>query len=517
MQANDNNYLIPVQEVENDALLDYKALRVQHVLSRVESAGCHLNLVLLDACRSKPSAMRGGTRSLGRGLAKIEATAGSVIAFACAPGETASDGDGRNGVFTANLLQHLGRAGVDVDFMLGDVAQGVEEATKGGQKPFRNHNLQGARPCCLLTGDDAPGAVPAAAPAAAPPAVAPATAATAPSALAPFFARCSLVEDDVLTAAMQTLGITAEKDLALVTEADLALLKLPPVVMRKLRAGLANIRGGNLAKAHALQTATAASKADSEAGRVAVAKPTVVPPTATLSAKAQEYARMMEGVSKLDMQKMGISPADASALGEALKVNRSLTTLDLSSNSFGDAGASALGEALKVNRSLTMLTLYGNNIGDAGASALGEALKVNRSLTMLSLSSNSVGDAGASALGEALKVNRSLTTLGIFCNKSIGDAGASALGEALKVNRTLTTLDLAHNSIGDAGASALGEALKVNRTLATLNVFNNRFGDQGVNVLRDSARAGCSLVGYSLVGYSAPGSSSSSGGCCVIA
>ena len=461
MQANDNNYLIPVQEVENDALLDYKALRVQHVLSRVESAGCHLNLVLLDACRSKPSAMRGGTRSLGRGLAKIEATAGSVIAFACAPGETASDGDGRNGVFTANLLQHLGRAGVDVDFMLGDVAQGVEEATKGGQKPFRNHNLQGARPCCLLTGDDAPGAVPAAAPAAAPPAVAPATAATAPSALAPFFARCSLVEDDVLTAAMQTLGITAEKDLALVTEADLALLKLPPVVMRKLRAGLANIRGGNLAKAHALQTATAASKADSEAGRVAVAKPTVVPPTATLSAKAQEYARMMEGVSKLDMQKMGISPADASALGEALKVNRSLTTLDLSSNSFGDAGASAL--------------------------------------------------------GEALKVNRSLTTLGIFCNKSIGDAGASALGEALKVNRTLTTLDLAHNSIGDAGASALGEALKVNRTLATLNVFNNRFGDQGVNVLRDSARAGCSLVGYSLVGYSAPGSSSSSGGCCVIA
>ena len=150
VQANDVNYLIPVEEVEEDALLDYKALRVQHVLQRIESRGCHLNLVLLDACRSKPSSMRRGSRDIGRGLAKLEARAGSVIAFACEAGDTASDGSGRNGVFTDTLLRHLGRPGVDVDFMLGDVASEVEKATSGKQRPFRNHNLQGARPCCLL-------------------------------------------------------------------------------------------------------------------------------------------------------------------------------------------------------------------------------------------------------------------------------------------------------------------------------------------------------------------------------
>ena len=105
MQANDQNYLIPVEEVENDALLDYKALRVAHILDRVHSRGCHLNLIILDACRSKPSTMRGGSRSVGRGLAKIDATAGSVVAFACEPGQTASDGNGRNGAFTEQLLQ----------------------------------------------------------------------------------------------------------------------------------------------------------------------------------------------------------------------------------------------------------------------------------------------------------------------------------------------------------------------------------------------------------------------------
>ena len=134
VQANDVNYLIPVEEVEEDALLDYKALRVQHVLQRVESRGCHLNLMLLDACRSKPSTMRRGSRDIGRGLAKMEARAGSVLAFACEAGDTAADGRGRNGVFTDKLLRHLGRPGVDVDFMLGDVASEVEKgraASKG--------------------------------------------------------------------------------------------------------------------------------------------------------------------------------------------------------------------------------------------------------------------------------------------------------------------------------------------------------------------------------------------------
>ena len=91
------------------------------MLAWVEEAGCRLNLIILartlhgpcgrpawlesrtekfdaavaasapqDACRSKPTRGRG----LGgdRGLAKMEANRGNVIAFACAPGEVADDG-----------------------------------------------------------------------------------------------------------------------------------------------------------------------------------------------------------------------------------------------------------------------------------------------------------------------------------------------------------------------------------------------------------------------------------------
>ena len=63
--------------------------------------------------------MRSGSRNLGRGLSKITAPAGTVISFACSPGETASDGNGANGVFTANLLRHLEKPGVDIDYVMG--------------------------------------------------------------------------------------------------------------------------------------------------------------------------------------------------------------------------------------------------------------------------------------------------------------------------------------------------------------------------------------------------------------
>ncbi len=83
---------------------------------------------MLDACRNAPSRMERSARSAPAGFAEMRARkdgpVGSVIAFACAPGKTASDGPGRNGIFTSHLLQHLASP-VDVDFMLRNVARGV--------------------------------------------------------------------------------------------------------------------------------------------------------------------------------------------------------------------------------------------------------------------------------------------------------------------------------------------------------------------------------------------------------
>jgi hypothetical protein len=55
----------------------------------------------------------------------------------------------------------------------------------------------------------------------------------------------------------------------------------------------------------------------------------------------------------------------------------------LDRNRIGDVGAQVLGDALRVNDSLSTLALGGNYIDDAGAQALGEALRVNGGLAKL--------------------------------------------------------------------------------------------------------------------------------------
>ena len=59
------------------------------------------------------------------------------------------------------------------------------------------------------------------------------------------------------------------------------------------------------------------------------------------------------------------------------------------------------------------MILGGNRIGDEGATAIGEALKLNGSLTSLDVGANDIEDEGAKAICEALKLNGSLTSLDV--------------------------------------------------------------------------------------------------------
>ena len=114
---------------------------MQWVLQQVESAGCHLNLVFLDCCRSKPPKVVSTSKALARGLAKIDVPTGTLISFACAPDSVASDGEpGRNGPYTEQLLKHLPRAD-DLQKVLGYVVSGVQKATNGAQVPWMSGTL----------------------------------------------------------------------------------------------------------------------------------------------------------------------------------------------------------------------------------------------------------------------------------------------------------------------------------------------------------------------------------------
>jgi uncharacterized caspase-like protein len=141
------NYLVPVDAVlERDADVEDEAVSLDRVLRALDPAK-RLRLVILDACRDNPFKQMKrtlGTRSVGRGLAKIEPTnTDTLIAFAAKAGSTASDGDTRNSPFTTALANNIATPGLDLRLALGKVRDEVMKSTNNRQEPFVYGSLGG--------------------------------------------------------------------------------------------------------------------------------------------------------------------------------------------------------------------------------------------------------------------------------------------------------------------------------------------------------------------------------------
>jgi uncharacterized caspase-like protein len=114
------------------------------------------NILIFDACRNNPMAQQvasaGPSRAIGAGSGLAAPTslgggatrgAGTLIAFATAPGQVALDGEGSNSPFSAALSRHIGTPGLEVQQMLTRVRAEVVAATKGKQVPWSNSSLLG--------------------------------------------------------------------------------------------------------------------------------------------------------------------------------------------------------------------------------------------------------------------------------------------------------------------------------------------------------------------------------------
>ncbi|MGE0155709.1 MAG: caspase domain-containing protein [Geobacter sp.] len=142
MQVQGANYLIPVDaKIRAENEVRYKAIDVGLVLAKMESAKSDVNIVILDACRDNPFSR--SFRSASQGLAQIDAPTGTIIAYATAPGKTASDGKGKNGAYTEALIQAMENADLKVEEVFKRVRRLVLEKTNKLQVPWESSSLVG--------------------------------------------------------------------------------------------------------------------------------------------------------------------------------------------------------------------------------------------------------------------------------------------------------------------------------------------------------------------------------------
>ena len=95
-----------------------------------------------------PQVQPAASKPVGAGRARLawrrlDLGAGTLIAFATAPGQVALDGEGANSPFSAALSRHIGTPGLEVQHMLTRVRAEVVAATKGKQVPWSNSSLLG--------------------------------------------------------------------------------------------------------------------------------------------------------------------------------------------------------------------------------------------------------------------------------------------------------------------------------------------------------------------------------------
>ena len=143
-----SNYLIPVDaELASDVDVDDETISLDRIMRMLDPVK-RLRLVILDACRENPFAKKMtrtvASRSVGRGLAKIEVTTtDTLVAFAAKAGTTAADGSGNHSPFTAALLDSLAM-GLDLRIAFGRVRDEVMKNTDNKQEPYVYGSIGGS-------------------------------------------------------------------------------------------------------------------------------------------------------------------------------------------------------------------------------------------------------------------------------------------------------------------------------------------------------------------------------------
>jgi hypothetical protein len=141
MQFEGNNYIIPTTaKLELSSDLDDRCLKMNAVMSVLNATNKSLNILFLDACRTIPSF----NRDLEQGWTKVNAPRGSIIVFATEAGKVASDGNGKNGLFTSKLLNRINEPGLNISDVIKKVKQDVFAESNERQLPSLEDNSIGA-------------------------------------------------------------------------------------------------------------------------------------------------------------------------------------------------------------------------------------------------------------------------------------------------------------------------------------------------------------------------------------
>jgi hypothetical protein len=141
LQLDWQNFLLPVDaKVAGAGDVPGQCVNVASLVAGLRKAANPMNVIILDACRDNP--FGAGVRTAQKGLSQMDAPPGTLLAYATAPGNTADDGEGANGLYTENLLREMRVRETKIEDVFKRVRLNVRRASNGRQIPWESTSLE---------------------------------------------------------------------------------------------------------------------------------------------------------------------------------------------------------------------------------------------------------------------------------------------------------------------------------------------------------------------------------------
>ena len=145
IQINHRNFLVPLDIQFGDSVKFMAGLYdINKLFSHIPKRFGLQNIIILDACRNNPfkmTAVEGSDKvAISDGLAPIRAPVGTMIAYSTEPGSSASDGKGKNGIYTKHLLNYIQEM-ISIEEVFKKVRKGVARETNNRQIPWEHSSL----------------------------------------------------------------------------------------------------------------------------------------------------------------------------------------------------------------------------------------------------------------------------------------------------------------------------------------------------------------------------------------
>ena len=133
------NYLIPIDAKDPGTTTFWdESLKLDDIMRLLDQAPAAVKFVIFDACRNE---LQLPTRDTSKGLLPVAEQLGYFVAYASAPGRTATDRGERSGPYAGALSEELSRQGLDHLNLFQNVKERVIASTQGAQHPWESNGL----------------------------------------------------------------------------------------------------------------------------------------------------------------------------------------------------------------------------------------------------------------------------------------------------------------------------------------------------------------------------------------